>query len=347
MTVALSVSPPILGVDEAWDKATPAQLAARGYKWVAGYLSPDKTGKNLTADNVRGYLDAGIAVLPLHEYAPRAPLRGYDQGVSDGALAGEMMRAMGWPEGRSCYFAIDFQTEPKQSPILSDYIMGCGVGADRFGYDADAYGDYDIIAELFARRQIRHGFQTYAWSGGQWVPGVAIKQTQNGILVGGHNVDKDVATVPDFGQWAPPGWIPGMSIGGTMQPDQAKQLADIDFTITEVPSFRNAGTRVPLHVWCGEINAVMSLLEHDHTDLADRAATAEQELADIKQAVTALTDVNGKALAALGQVSGSEAQLLGLWSRIADAAERLSPPPPVAAPASTLPPASAVLDTLP
>lgn len=132
-----------------------------------------------------------------------------------------------------------------------------------------------------------------------------------------------------------------------MQPDQAKQLADVDWTVTQVPSFNDPTKRVPLHVWCSEINTAVNGLEKDHLDIRKTTSGTFDAVTALGQAITALTDANGKALQALAQTSGAEVTALDLWARIAAALERLAPPsastPPPAAPPAPAP----VADTLP
>lgn len=333
----ISAAPPILGIDEAWDKVPAGALRDWGYRWVAGYLSPDKTGKNLDADLVHSYLNAGIAVVALFEYGPRGALGAYNQGIKDGSLAGDMMLSLGWPKDSYCYFAVDFDAQPMDMPAISSYLMGCDVAVARRGYHADAYGGYHVIKELFDRRQLRYGFQTYAWSNGQWDSRAVLRQNQNNIMVAGHSVDKDVALTLQFGAWTPLGWIPGGNQGGIMQPDQAKQLADIDWTTTQIQSFIDSTRRVPLHVWCAEINEAITAIERDHADARGTVANILSAVTANGVAIKALADANTQALAALGSATGAEQQLLGIWTRVADAIERLAPPvtPPTTPPAAT------------
>ena len=53
---------------------------------------------------------------------------------------------------------------------------------------------------MFDAGVVSFGWQTYAWSGGQWDNRAQIQQYRNDKLVGGVSVDFDRATSADFGQ---------------------------------------------------------------------------------------------------------------------------------------------------
>ncbi|MFI2206441.1 hypothetical protein ACH47Z_37915 [Streptomyces sp. NPDC020192] len=56
------------------------------------------------------------------------------------------------------------------------------------------------------------GWQTYAWSGGNWDSRAQLRQVQNDITVAGHDADLDQAMAADFGQWG------GKGGGGVILP---------------------------------------------------------------------------------------------------------------------------------
>ena len=325
-TQYVSIAPPILGVDEAWDKMSPQELIGAGFHFVIGYLSPDRTGKNLTTDLVRSYLDAGLAVLPVWEWAPDAALGGYTVGVHDATMACNMLDAMQWPQDRSVYFAIDFDVRADQMPSVVQYMTAAREWCARRGYRADAYGGFAVIRELLGRGLITYGWQTYAWSGGQWVPGAVLHQTDNDTHVGFHVIDRDTAYVMDFGQWMPEGWTSPSNPGGPMDPQQSHELDDVNYAVTQCFSFEHPGTRVPLQTWTFEVNGAIR-------DIASALAALKTQGAGVGQAVQELVDVDAKLatgvagiLTAQGQQAQSEQLLVDCWQRIAAALERLSPP---------------------
>lgn len=105
------------------------------------------------------------------------------------------------PAGRPIYFAVDEDTTV--GPNITAYFQGVNhvLGVARSG----AYGDYKVIDALFNAHLIAWGWQTYAWSGGQWDtrhPGTVLEQYSNDHTISGHGVDYDRSTATDFGQWA-------------------------------------------------------------------------------------------------------------------------------------------------
>ena len=77
--------------------------------------------------------------------------------------------------------------------------MASVIGVARTG----AYGGYYVIQRLFNASKIKWGWQTYAWSGGQWDTRAQVRQVLNGITAAGdaNCCDKDEAVAADFGQW--------------------------------------------------------------------------------------------------------------------------------------------------
>ena len=104
------------------------------------------------------------------------------------------------PDGRPIYFSIDFDAQPSQQSAINAYFDGVAsvLGRDRTG----AYGGYGPISRLFDDGKIKWGWQTYAWSDGQWDARAQLRQFLNGIGPGGGE-DEDRSTVADFGQWGP------------------------------------------------------------------------------------------------------------------------------------------------
>ena len=105
------------------------------------------------------------------------------------------------PGDRPIYFSVDFDATPQQGRAAIDaYFDGVAsvLGRARTG----AYGGYYVIKRLFDDGKITWGWQTYAWSGGQWDPRAQLRQTQNGVTVAGSSCDIDVATTTTSGSGA-------------------------------------------------------------------------------------------------------------------------------------------------
>ena len=60
-----------------------------------------------------------------------------------------------------------------------------------------------MISHLFDAGLIGYGWQTYAWSDGQWDHRAQLRQYSNGHTIAGVGVDYDQSTAVDFGQWRP------------------------------------------------------------------------------------------------------------------------------------------------
>ena len=84
------------------------------------------------------------------------------------------------------------------------------LGVDRTG----AYGGIYVISSLFNAGKIKYGWQTYAWSDGQWDGRAQVRQVENGMTIAGGSCDVDEAIAADFGQWG----FSGGSGGGTTGP---------------------------------------------------------------------------------------------------------------------------------
>lgn len=210
------------GVDEAWARAPVSVLNASGYRFVVRYLSYDTTGKNLTPAEAKALSAAGLAIVSNWEYAARAALGGVDQGRRDATEAARQHTADGGPPDRPIYFSVDFDV-PDFAPNSGDPVAKLGPIADYFRAvgavlglpRVGAYGGFWVIKRLFDAGLIRWGWQTFAWSGGQWDPRAQLRQVHNGVTVGGADVDVDQSQVPDFGQWTTGGTAPGTPPAGS------------------------------------------------------------------------------------------------------------------------------------
>lgn len=190
------------GIDYAWSRpSSPQALHNAGYSFVVRYLSYDTTGKNLSAGELTGLFAAGIDVVANWEWGAGDALNGYATGRSQAQRALEMATQLGMPADRPIYFSVDIDASASQQAAIDAYFDGVisVMGIERTG----AYGGYYVIKRLFDHGKIRWGWQTYAWSGGQWDGRAQLRQVQNGVVVAGADCDIDTASVADFGQWGP------------------------------------------------------------------------------------------------------------------------------------------------
>jgi hypothetical protein len=190
------------GLDYAWSRpSSPQAMRAAGYTFAARYLSYDTTGKNLTAGESHDLFTAGIDVVANWEWGASDALSGFSTGASEARDAAAQAAAAGMPADRPIYFSVDFDAAPGDQDAIDQYFAGVAsvIGVERTG----AYGGYYVIQRLFDHGKIDWGWQTYAWSGGQWEPRAQLRQIQNGVTVAGADCDLDQAVVSDFGQWGP------------------------------------------------------------------------------------------------------------------------------------------------
>lgn len=186
------------GIDYAWSKPTTAVMKAAGVKFIARYLSNDPS-KNLTRSEATAANDAGIWCVVVWETTAARALDGRSAGVTDAGRARDQAAALGMPDDRPIYFAVDFDAQPSQYAAIKSYFDGVAsvLGRDRVGM----YAGYYPITWAFDNRIIEWGWQTYAWSGGQWDTRAHIQQYKNGVVLGGSDVDYNRAMYGDYGQW--------------------------------------------------------------------------------------------------------------------------------------------------
>src|SRR5258708_555737 len=203
-------------------KAAKVEFVCRYVGYFSGYnmnAIATPQGKCLTPGEAKTLLAGGISPVSNYEwYATRLIDDGFgnrwttDQafnaGVWDAQTGNTIHVACGGPATAALYLSgdWDFNTST-DGALVAAYFKGAAsvLGLARIG----AYGGYWLIKFLFDNGLITYGWQTYAWSGGQWDPRAHIQQYNNGVIMGGVEVDYDRSMQADFGQWTQ---------GGTMVP---------------------------------------------------------------------------------------------------------------------------------
>lgn len=188
-------------LDEAWAKVDPAWARSNGYTGIIGYVSEDVTGKNLTRAQVDAIHAAGMDVGLVYEYAIRAAQQGAARGAHDGDIARVHARSIGAPSNVTLYCAVDFDAQAADMPNVIAYVAAFRDQVHAYGYRAGVYGGYAVCWAVFQANAGVLLWQTYAWSHGLWCKGLAVRQTLNGVHVGGVDVDQDQTQVADWGQW--------------------------------------------------------------------------------------------------------------------------------------------------
>ncbi|MEV6940664.1 peptidoglycan-binding protein [Streptomyces sp. NPDC051172] len=193
------------GIDYSDASLTASSVAAAGYGFVCRYLSWLPNSKVLTLSEAEALTAANLGIVSnwesdgLQSWQSGVPSDPNSQGAGHATEANRQALANGMPSSRPIYFSVDFDLQPSMYSALNSYFDGVAsvIGRSRTG----AYGGYHVIKELFDNEKIAWGWQTYAWSGGNWDSRAQLRQVQNDITVAGKDADLDQAMAADFGQW--------------------------------------------------------------------------------------------------------------------------------------------------
>lgn len=205
-------------MDYSFARFSGAQVHDHGALAVCRYLTvvnAETRGKLLTRAEAEGLSAAGIGIVSTFEYQAKDALGGYQQGKEYAGVAHEQHAAAGGPHGRPIYFGVDFDVPDYAAHLpntpehalaklgpLGHYFHGIN---DTLGgpHLTGGYGGYWVIKRLFEAGLIGWGWQTIAWSGGQWYPRAVLRQRD---FFGSYDIN--YTDVGDFGQWRI-GWQPG------------------------------------------------------------------------------------------------------------------------------------------
>jgi hypothetical protein len=288
------------GIDEAWARLTPAQLAAAGKTFVVGYISEDTGGKNLTAAEVAECHAAGIAVLLVYEYSTRAIEGGAAKGHHDAAIAIAHARALGYPTGCAIGWAVDENTTGRAQAVDA-YATAMTGDLHAAGYRSMDYGGLATVQRCADLHLADLHWQTYAWSGSptRWDNRAAIRQVQNGVVINGKNIDLDVAVVDDFGAWLP-GTTNGVAImSGPLTPAEDNELANAYAAL--LIGGPSCGQPVPNPANTGPTykgNSLIDLAQHNRAIL-DRLAAGQPVTLSTEDRNAIVADITATMLAGL------------------------------------------------
>src|SRR5262249_16943324 len=152
-------------------------LAMSGKEFVIRYVVPGRA-VSITAGEVTRWRRAGRQIVGVWERSADRSLAGYAAGKADAAEALNFIGSVGGPRDAVPYMVVDdFNAGPEHMPAIADYLRGVAatVGPGRRA----AYGGYRAISYLFDHELIDYGWQTYAWSAGQWDPRAQLQQYAN------------------------------------------------------------------------------------------------------------------------------------------------------------------------
>jgi hypothetical protein len=189
-------------IDLAWGRPGVKALEAANVTGVMRYASHDTSGKNLSWAEAHSYLTATprkISVGLIWESTAGRVQSGKAGGVADAKAALAMGESWGMPKGRPVYFACDYDAGPHD---CDNYLKGVAsvIGLARTGL----YAGFGPIHSAFNGGLITWGWQTYAWSGGQWDNRAQLQQYSNGHTLNGVGIDYN-RTGPGHTDWG--GWL--------------------------------------------------------------------------------------------------------------------------------------------
>jgi hypothetical protein len=190
------------GTDYSFSRPNLAALKSEGNTFVCRYLSHHKgtavNGKDLSKQELSKLRKAGLNVVVVWEVEALDPLKGRPEGVRDATDAKAEADNLGMHDA-VIYFACDFDVRPAQMNKVIAYLGGAAsvLGAERTG----VYGGLDVVKAAMEGQVVQWGWQTYAWSNRVWHPEAQLRQTENGVSVGGGTVDQDASIFADYGQW--------------------------------------------------------------------------------------------------------------------------------------------------
>lgn len=176
---------------------------------VVRYIAPRRSdgrrrGKCISEAELDGHKKAHRQVGFVFEDAAGNSLHGAPQGAKDGGAAVREMRVLGVPARVAVYAAVDQDTTPAQLPIVAAYLHAFHQPIVGAGYRRGVYGEYDVVATMLRDGQADLGWQTVAWSNrlkATGVPGVALFQRAQQIVVSGTTCDVNEVWQDDWGQW--------------------------------------------------------------------------------------------------------------------------------------------------
>ena len=277
----------IEGVDYSDGRPSPAGLVNVGKHFAGRYVGAGFGPKMLLKSEAVELSDAGLMIVSLVEGASDGALGGYGAGVQHATQARQWHANQGFPWPVPCYFAVDFDVTAEQWPTVASYLEGAAsvIGLPFVGIyggiRAMEWAQRDDVASWF--------FQTYAWSGGLWAPGVHIEQYQNDVYIVGGTVDLDRAPTVEYGGW-----------NMTSNPPPAQPTTDsqkLDWLVWSVG--RGAPVQPPgegneaITYWAGHVTTRLAALQAAVDALAAHEGTTPPAC-DLTPVLTGLTALSNQ-----------------------------------------------------
>jgi hypothetical protein len=196
------------------------------------------------------------------------------------------------------------------------------VASVRGGARCGPYGERDVIAHSFDARLCQWGWQTYAWSGGEWDPRAQLRQYQNNVRWDTGLVDYDRAMTDNYGQWHAAGgdWF-SMATQADLDAVVRKVTGVAEGTDTLAERIAAVETAVRM-VWYG--SKLREADAHDSSPgsvegLVAHARLIRTDLGTIKTALAALAAAADPAQFAAAVVAAIKAQGIELTADVDEA----------------------------
>jgi hypothetical protein len=196
------------GCDYSFARPDPECLHRNlGIRFAVRYTSIGSNPKNMSAEEVRGLLAAGLALVTVFEAKkdPGHMLRGRAAGVDAAKASRDLAGACGMPAGRPHYFALDIDPRPLRDAQWDQAKAYLDGAASVLGRSAvGVYGGFLAIEKLVPR-WAPWGWQTFAWSDGKWSAKAHLQQYEIEVTHCGGEIDFDRThpdrSIADYGQW--------------------------------------------------------------------------------------------------------------------------------------------------
>lgn len=188
------------GLDYSSSRPDLSAVKKAGYGFVARYLfTPVPGGKGISKAEAMAIRAAGLGLVLIYEWFAGRAKEGRAAGGADGLQALAQARAIGFPDTRPIYFAVDYNAPSSDQPAIDEYLKGAAaaIGIGRVG----VYGSYGVVERCFASGSAKWFWQTYAWSAGKVSTHTHFLQYKNGQTIGGASVDLNESKQADFGAW--------------------------------------------------------------------------------------------------------------------------------------------------
>lgn len=145
-----AITAPTLGVDYAWAKPVPANIAAAGYRFVVRYLSNDVT-KNISSAEAAALLAAGLDIGLVWEDGAENAVLGATQGTIDGQKAVALAKPLPHGPGAVIFANVgDFAAAPSQMAAIAAYYDAFANLVRAAGWTPGGYGTGWILDQLAA-----------------------------------------------------------------------------------------------------------------------------------------------------------------------------------------------------